>query len=310
MNPRSLCVVGNINRDLKSTPLAPNPSLFEDGETGVDRIFETIGGGGANSACIAAALGAKTRFVGKVGDDPLGRRLLETMRRAGVDPAITIDAETETGTSIALSFAGGQRHFLSSLPNNLCLKFEDLRLDDLGAYQDLLRADLWFSEEMLYGGNARLFRLARELRVRTSIDLNWDPAWSSKPKSEIKRRKAAVRSLLPLVDLVHGNIRELNKFAESEEIEVTLRRLLEWGAGAVVLHMGRAGSGYFDQGGFISEPAVLIATPGPSTGSGDVLSVCMLLSEGAGTVPERLKRANEIVSEFLAGRRALIPELV
>ena len=47
----SLCVVGNVNRDVKSSPLAPRENLFSDGETSVDSITETIGGGGANSAC-------------------------------------------------------------------------------------------------------------------------------------------------------------------------------------------------------------------------------------------------------------------
>jgi len=52
-----LCVVGNINRDLKTAPLVASDRLFQDGETSVSSIVETIGGGGANSACIAAALG-------------------------------------------------------------------------------------------------------------------------------------------------------------------------------------------------------------------------------------------------------------
>ena len=41
----SLCVVGNINRDVKCAPLAPSTNLFRDGETSVEWIAETIGGG-------------------------------------------------------------------------------------------------------------------------------------------------------------------------------------------------------------------------------------------------------------------------
>ena len=43
----SLCVVGNINRDVKTALLAPGGHLFSDGETPVDSVIETIGGGGA-----------------------------------------------------------------------------------------------------------------------------------------------------------------------------------------------------------------------------------------------------------------------
>ena len=63
-----LCVAGNINRDLKTAPFLGNTFLFADGETSVDAIDETIGGGGANSAAIAARLGAKSIFLGQVGE--------------------------------------------------------------------------------------------------------------------------------------------------------------------------------------------------------------------------------------------------
>ena len=56
----SLCVVGNINRDVKLLGVPDSPALFRDGETSVPTIVETVGGGGANSACSAAALGMRT----------------------------------------------------------------------------------------------------------------------------------------------------------------------------------------------------------------------------------------------------------
>jgi hypothetical protein len=48
-----------------------------------------------------------------------------------------------------------------------------------------------------------------------------------------------------------------------------------------------------------------------TTGTGDVLSVCMMLLEHdkAATVNEKLRLANRIVSQFISGERSLIPEL-
>ena len=77
-----LGVVGNICRDVKRLPLVPDERLFHDGETPSDSIFETIGGGGANSALFAAGLQAATRFAGKVGDDALGTRLEQSLAAA------------------------------------------------------------------------------------------------------------------------------------------------------------------------------------------------------------------------------------
>ena len=75
----SLCVVGNINRDVKTAPLHAGEHLFRDGETSVSFVAETIGGGGANSAFAAAALGARVAFLGTVGTDALGDRLERTL---------------------------------------------------------------------------------------------------------------------------------------------------------------------------------------------------------------------------------------
>src|ERR1039458_6378848 len=210
----SLCVAGNLNRDLRIAPVAPGGYLFQDGETSVPFIRETTGGGGANTACAAAALGAKVAFLGKVGADSLGRRLAEApreeggnptaacaaaalgakvaflgkvgadplgrrreeaLRQQGVNPHLKRDPAAPTGTSINLVYDSGHRHFVSCLPNNESLTFEDLDLSVLPRYEHFSRTDVWFSEAMLYGGNQRLLRAAREAGMSISIDLNWDP---------------------------------------------------------------------------------------------------------------------------------------
>jgi sugar/nucleoside kinase (ribokinase family) len=306
----SLCVAGNLNRDLRIAPVAPGGYLFRDGETSVPFICETTGGGGANTACAAAALGAKVAFLGKVGGDALGRRLEEALRQQGVDPYLTRDPAVPTGTSINLVYDTGHRHFLSCLPNNESLAFEDLDLAVLPRYEHLSRTDVWFSEAMLYEGNARLLRAAREAGMSTSIDLNWDPQWGVSPQAAVDSRKQAIRDVLPWVDLAHGNVRELNEFAGGGELETTLRRIADLGAGAIVVHMGAAGAGFFDGHSFIFEPAYTPARQVNTTGTGDVLSVCMMLQHRlAVPVRDKLRLANRIVSEYIEGRRAFVPAL-
>jgi sugar/nucleoside kinase (ribokinase family) len=307
----SLCVVGNLNRDLRTSPFPPGDYLFRDGETSVASVVETIGGGGANSAAAAAALGANVAFLGKVGKDPLGERLENALARCGVCTHLRRDSAHPTGTSINLVFDDGQRHFVSSLPNNESLAFEDLELGPLPGYAHLFRADVWFSQAMLYGGNERLFRAAKDCGMKISIDLNWDPCWTVAAAEEVRRRKEAIRRVLPLVDLAHGNIRELNQFAECGELETTLRRLTDWGAGAVVVHMGEQGAGYYERGSLITEPPVPATRFVNATGTGDALSVCMMLlaSEPSMPVRDKLRLSNAIVCEFIEGRREFHPVL-
>ena len=308
---RSLCVVGNINRDIKTAALPSGEYLFRDGETSVGSVSETIGGGGANSAFTAAALGAKVAFLGKVGSDGLGRRLDQTLVRYGISASLAMDETQPSGTSIALTFDDGQRHFVSCLPASRSLTIEDLDLSVLNGQGHLLRADVWFSEPMLFGGNKRLFEHARLAGVSVSLDLNWDPHWGQASPADIHARKQAVRDLLPLVDLAHGNVRELMEFSDADTLDTALHRITEWGADAVVVHLGKKGAGFYSRGALEIEPPTLVKSMSNSTGTGDVLSVCMMLlhRHPEMNIRTRLRLSNAIVAEFMEGRRQFIPHL-
>jgi sugar/nucleoside kinase (ribokinase family) len=144
-----------------------------------------------------------------------------------------------------------------------------------------------------------------------SLDLNWDPCWGRASRNEIQARKQAVRATLPWVNLVHGNVRELTEFAEATELKIALHRLLEWGAEAVVVHLGEKGAGYYDGDSFIIEPPARARRQVNATGTGDVLSVCVMLlhRHKAASIPERLRLANHIVAQFIEGKRQFIPRL-
>lgn len=308
---RRLAIVGNICRDVKMGPLRPGPYLQEDGETPTAFITETIGGGGANSALAAAALGADVRFAGRVGADGLGQRLEQSLILHGVKTFLRRDPDVATGSSVVLSYESGCRHFVSCQPNNYGLRMSDIAPGLLADARHLLRADVWFSEPMLAGGNEALLRAARNAGMATSLDINWDPQWGTADSAKIARRKAAVQDILPLVDLVHGNIRELNQFAGSDDLETTLRKITAWGAGAVVIHMGANGAGYYDRDRLVVAPAVPVRQYRNAAGTGDLLSVCMMLLHECEDIGprDRLQLANTIVADYIEGRRAIIPDL-
>lgn len=307
----NICAVGNVNRDIRFSPIVACDSLFKDGETRIHSLSETVGGGGANCVCTASALGARSGLLAKIGHDRLGQQLETSLIRHGVTPHLERSADCATGTSLNLAFTSGQRHFLSSLPNGESLAFEDLNLEALQGYSHLLRADVWFSEAMLFQGNAQLFRHARALGMRISLDINWDPQWTSAGPQDIVERKLAVRRVLPYVDLVHGNIRELQAFTDTDNIETGLRRLEEWGTGAVVVHMGSRGAGYYKSGRLQLQPPAPVKCHRNTTGTGDVLSTCIMLLDTYDDIPidEKLITANRIVAEFIEGRRLFIPLL-
>jgi sugar/nucleoside kinase (ribokinase family) len=120
-----------------------------------------------------------------------------------------------------------------------------------------------------------------------------------------------VRDVLPVVNLAHGNVRELMEFADAPDLETALKALTDWGVEAVVVHLGAKGAGYWHQGAIVVEPPAPVASQANTTGTGDVLSVCMMLLHQREdlAVAERLRRANALVAEFMEGKRAFIPAL-
>lgn len=101
MAPR-ITVVGSANIDL----VARCERLPRPGETVTDAVFERVPGGkGANQAVAAARLGARVRFVGRVGSDDL---VLQSLRAEGVDVSDVVRDDGESGVALILVDSGGE----------------------------------------------------------------------------------------------------------------------------------------------------------------------------------------------------------
>ncbi len=71
------------------------------------------GGAAANVAVGLVRLGVSSAFMGKVGDEPFGHLLVETLRREGVDVTpIRLDKRARTALAFVTLTAEGERDFL------------------------------------------------------------------------------------------------------------------------------------------------------------------------------------------------------
>ena len=306
----AFAVVGNINLDLRTSLMAPSAALFSDGETSIGGIQETIGGGGANTAVAAAIMGGQAHFCGCLGDDELGRRLAGRMRDFGVITHFVVKP-VATGRSIALCWNNHQRHFLSSLPNNACLGEQDVDVAALAVAgcRHLYRADIWFSEQMLSGGNERLLRTARARGIETSIDINWDPYWSQgREAPAVVSRIESLWGALAHVSWVHGNERELLFFTGARDIRDAARQLLDLGAGGVIVHRGARGSAALSGSAWTEIPAFPVARIVSETGTGDVFTAAFLSGSGM-PLPELLKECSRRAADLLQGTAVYLPPL-
>jgi sugar/nucleoside kinase (ribokinase family) len=102
-----LCTVGDLLEDVVVWLDAPVA-------TGTDtpaRIFRHRGGSAANVAAFAAGQGVPVRFIGHVGDDSTGHRLVAELEAAGVE--VRAQWGGRTGTVVVLVEPGGERTMLT-----------------------------------------------------------------------------------------------------------------------------------------------------------------------------------------------------
>jgi len=102
----AILVVGSINMDLVvRAPHMPGP-----GETVLGEGFATAPGGkGANQAVAVARQGARCVFLGRVGDDAFGEKLLAGMKADGIDcDNVLLTADAPTGVALIIVDANGE----------------------------------------------------------------------------------------------------------------------------------------------------------------------------------------------------------
>jgi sugar/nucleoside kinase (ribokinase family) len=88
-------------------------------------VMSAPGGSAANFAVWTARLGVPVRFGGRVGNDMLGRALVDDMRREGVQPHVALDDERPTAVLVLLA-EGSQRHMMVPRGANHYLSPQDL----------------------------------------------------------------------------------------------------------------------------------------------------------------------------------------
>jgi len=117
-------VIGSANVDVSvSTAALPRPGETVIGNTS----FITIGGKGANQAAAAAACGAGTHFVGRIGADAFGRLIEEGLRSRHVRiEELTAISDAATGIA-TISVEDSGKNCIIVVPGaNGCLRPADL----------------------------------------------------------------------------------------------------------------------------------------------------------------------------------------
>ena len=131
--------VGNINLDM----FFKVPKLPERGTAIETREHYTSGGGAAANLAVAVArLGVKARFIGYVGNDEVGRRLVRELHEEGVDTSFINEVDEKSGTVVILIDEEGERTMIAYRGANRRLSSEIITYSSLKGVEILHIASL------------------------------------------------------------------------------------------------------------------------------------------------------------------------
>jgi ribokinase len=249
------CIVaGDSNVDLMVNGAPELEFNTEKLAGGMDLV---LGGSSAITVFNLARLGARTGFIGVVGQDSFGDFVAQRLASAGVNlDCLRRHPKEKTGITIWLS-RKKQRAAITSIGTIALLRTSDVKEDYLRQARHL-HVGHYFLLEQFHKGAAALFRKAKRLGLTTSLDCNYDPTekWDS-----------GIWDVLRHTDIFFPNEDEAKHLTGEETADAAARKLAER-AGTVAVKLGARGVLVRSNGGTFRKPAVKTKVV-DTTGAGD-----------------------------------------
>ncbi len=233
MANKNVVCIGIIAGDFLVKPVEKMP---EKGKLVlVDRTELHIGGCAANTAIVLKKLGVDVAVISKVGNDNLGKFVLDKLREEGINISRTMVSNSMTNTSgtSVLIHSDGERSFIHSIGTNAEFKLKDIDVDFVNKFSILHIAGALLMPGFDGDPMAETFKRAKEAGLTTCLDTAWD--------SSGKWMKLLEKSL-PYVDYFLPSIEEARMITGKDAPEDIASFLLSRGVGNVGLKMGGEGS--------------------------------------------------------------------
>ena len=202
------------------------------------------GGAPANVAVAAAKLGAKTAFIGKVGNDAFGRLLVDTVKSNGVnaDGMIVSDQANTTLAVVSLQ-ENGERSFAFYRKG-----FADTQLNEAEISADLLSSThfLHFGSVSMTEEPSRTATFNSALRAKNmGATITYDPNYRASLWDSFDDALYQMRMPLGIVDILKISDEELPLLTGTDDPEAGTKQLWEqYGIGLILLTLGAKGAYY------------------------------------------------------------------
>ena len=240
----------------------PAPRLVPGGS-----CANTVRGLAWLSTVIGGASGRTALYSGAVGDDDVGRRYGEALRKRGVEPALAGKEGSSTGRSVVLVTPDGERTMFTCL--GACRRFgrDDVRPGELERSRLLhIAGYMWDTESQ-----KEAVRYAAEHARRRNIPVSFDLA---DPFVVQRYRDAFLRWIPGMVKVLFANEEELSLLVGTGESKETIRRAGEL-APLVIMKRGAQGC-MVNEAGEIHDVTGRSVEVVDTTGAGDAFAAGFL----------------------------------
>lgn len=294
-SPVRIVVLGDLMTDVVTRASGP----IAVGSDTSARIELRGGGSAANVAAWLAATGHPVTFVGRIGDDTLGRAAAAELESLGVRTRLTVDSTHPSGTCVVLVAPDGERSMLPDAGANAALTPADLPPEEFVA-----GAHLHLSGYTLLRASTRPAALAAmELARSAGMTISIDPASSAPMRAVgldlVRGWLHGVNLVLPNFDELHLLVgRTMPPVAEPRQVRLDsvppTRDLAAQLGAMVVTSCGEAGAVAATPDGVTAEHEAVAVQAVDSTGCGDAFAAGFLqvwLGMPDGPVEDRLAAA-------------------
>jgi 5-dehydro-2-deoxygluconokinase len=216
-----------------------------------------LGGSSANTAFGCARLGLNAAMAARVGDDAMGRFLVETLAREGCDVShVSIDP-TRLTACVVLGIKDRDTFPLIFYRENcadMAVTDEDVAADFLARSKALLITGTHFSTPHVHRISSLALERARANDVRTILDIDYRPVlWGLTKRGDGETRFVAsdtvtahLQAMLPAFDLVIGTEEEFAIAGGSTDIIAALEAARRVTAATFVVKRGPTGCAVID----------------------------------------------------------------
>jgi 5-dehydro-2-deoxygluconokinase len=218
----------------------------------VSSFAKYLGGSSANIAFGTARLGLKSAMLTRVGDDHMGRFLIESLAGEGCDVSgIKVDPERLTAM-VLLGIKDRETFPLVFYRENcadMALNSDDIDEAQIASSKALLITGTHFSTDQVFKASSQALDYAEKHNVRRVLDIDYRPVlWGLASKADGATRFVAdqkvsqhVQRILPRFDLIVGTEEEFLIAGGDTDLLTALRNVRELTAATLVVKLGPQG---------------------------------------------------------------------